>query len=284
MRRTQVYYFSGTGNTLAVARALADELHGEAIPMASLEGEETVVTDAQVVGIAFPAYYADAPCIVRRFVRKLKVSDEAYLFGVVTYGGAAVAALDRLDRILAARGRALDAGFGVHMPQNAFRKFWENRPLAYRRSRRRVESIATAVEARRPGMDYTNGLLQKAVRPMDEVFERSSIRFLEKASSTPSPSGLTIEDLIPQIDASYSATETCTGCGICATVCPVENIEMVDGRPSWRHRCENCLACFNWCPTDALRGSVAKNEYRYRHPEVTMEDMVRQREGAKGKE
>lgn len=284
MAEREIYYFSGTGNTLAVVRRLSDKLLSGSIPIASLERVERIITTAPIVGIAFPVYYADAPSIVRRFARKLEVSSETYLFGLVTYGGAAAGALDHLNRSLSPQGHPLDAGFGVHMPQNAFHKFWENRPRAYRRSKWRVDQIAAAVRAGRRGMDFTNGLLQRAVRPLDKVFERSSIRFLEKASNTPAPSGLTIEDLIPRIDVAYSATAACTGCGICAQVCPVSNIDLVEGRPVWRHRCENCLACFNWCPTNALRGSVAKNEYRYRHPEVTIEDMMRQREEVEGVE
>ncbi len=148
-----------------------------------------------------------------------------------------------------------------------------SRPRAYRQSRHRVRSTASAVEARRRGLDYMNGLRQRAVRPLNKVFERSSILFLKKVSNTPSPSSLTIEALIPQTDGSYSVTNVCTGCGICAKV-SVEKIWIVDGRPVWKHRCGTCLACFNSCPTHALHGSVAKNEYRYRHPDLTTSDMI----------
>ena len=277
MAKTEIYYFTGTGNSLSVARMLATQLDGALIPIAASDDQDEIVSEADVIGITFPTYYADVPAIVRRFARKLVARPSAYIFGVITYGGAFGTALSYLDRLLQSQGHGLDAGFGVHMPQNAFHKFWENRPRAFRRSAQRARAIATAVERRQTGMDYTNRLLQAAISPFAKSFERSSIRFLEQAAGTASPSGLTLEALIPLIDQTYIASDACTGCGICAQVCPVGNISMENGRPVWHQHCENCLACFNWCPVDALRGSVSKNEYHYKHPEVTLQDMIQQR-------
>jgi len=245
-----------------------------------MDDQDEILSEADVIGITFPTYYADVPAIVRRFARKLVAHPSTYVFGVITYGGAFGAALDYLDTFLQSRGHGLDAGFGVHMPQNAFHKSWENRPRAFRRSAQRARTIASAVEKRQMGMDYTNGFLQAAISPFAKSFERSSIRFLEKAAGMASPSGLTLEALIPLVDRAYFATDACTGCGICAQVCPVGNISMENGRPVWHQHCENCLACFNWCPADALRGSVSKKEYRYKHPEITVRDMIQQRDGA----
>jgi len=277
MAKTEIYYFTGTGNSLAIAGMLATQLDGALLPIAAVDDQDEILSEADVIGVAFPTYCADVPAIVRRFARKLVARPGAYVFGAITYGGAFGAALSYLDRLLQSRGHGLDAGFGVHMPQNAFHKSWENRPRAFRRSARRARAIASAVEKRQMGMDYTNGFLQAAINPFATSFERSSIRFLEKAAGITSPSGLTLEALIALIDRTYSATDACTGCGICEQVCPVGNISMENSRPVWHQHCENCLACFNWCPVDALRGSVSKKEYRYKHPEVTLQDMIRQR-------
>ena len=278
MPRTEMYYFTGTGNSLSVARMLATHLDGALIPIAALDDQDEILSEADVIGITFPTYYADVPAIVRRFARKLVARPDAHVFGVITYGGAFGAALHYLDGFLQLRGHGLNAGFGVHMPQNAFYKSWENRPRAFRRSVQRARAIATAVEKRQTGMNYTNRLLQTAITPFAKRFERSSIRFLEQAAGIASPSGLALEALIPLVDQTYSATDACTGCSICQRVCPVGNITMENARPVWHQHCENCLACFNWCPTDALRGSVSKKEYRYKHPELTMQDMIRQRD------
>ncbi|MCX5780008.1 MAG: EFR1 family ferrodoxin, partial [Firmicutes bacterium] len=75
---------------------------------------------------------------------------------------------------------------------------------------------------------------------------------------------------------SFYVDDKCNGCGICAKVCPVNNIEIVDNRPMWNHHCESCLACFVWCPEKAISGGLlsGKSE-RYHHPEVKLMDMIK---------
>jgi ferredoxin len=272
---TQIAFFTGTGNSLWVARELAARLDGGLVSIAALAQRERITLKADALGIVFPVYYAGLPNLVRRFAERLELSEGAYVFGVATYGGAAGDSLRALRRVVERRGRAFYAGFGVHMPQNAFRKPWENRARIYRRAHRRVECIVRRVEARDKGFFYENVPLQLLLTPLHPWLRRMTTRHLEEISQA--PSGLGIERLIPLADWSFAVTESCTGCETCAQVCPVGNIEMVGGKPVWRHRCENCLACFNWCPTRAVEGALVRSAYRYHHPNVTARDIVRQR-------
>jgi len=78
------------------------------------------------------------------------------------------------------------------------------------------------------------------------------------------------------MDAAFWADEACNGCGICAQICPVSNVEIVDDKPVWHHRCEQCFACLQWCPQDAVQfGGGTAERARYHHPDVTVGDMVR---------
>lgn len=59
--------------------------------------------------------------------------------------------------------------------------------------------------------------------------------------------------------------ERCNGCGICAKLCPLNNITMEDGKVNFGHNCIFCIRCYNLCPRDAfLVGEATKDTKRYR--------------------
>ena len=43
---TNIYYFSGTGNSLAVARAIAEKVNGTVMPISSAMDRECIAIDA----------------------------------------------------------------------------------------------------------------------------------------------------------------------------------------------------------------------------------------------
>ena len=63
----------------------------------------------------------------------------------------------------------------------------------------------------------------------------------------------------------YYAEDTCIGCGLCEANCPVDAIELVDGKPVWKEKwCAGCMACINKCPVEAIQyGEYSKPRMRY---------------------
>lgn len=275
MTNTVVYYFSGTGNSLVVAWDIAEKTNAKLIPIASQLEKKSISTDADIMGIVFPVYYGDLPPIIKRFAEKLDNSGHTFIFAVCTYGGGVGDSLTTLSQIIHSRGGELSATYGVHMPQNAFSKPWENHEKIFKKEKKKVEIISKNSNIQKKGIFFTDIVSHAILFPFNIIFKRLAKRGL--ANLTDSSSHMSMEELMHRADKSYSANEKCTGCGICSEICPVNNIQIIDNTPVWLNHCENCLACYNWCPHKAIQGEIAQKGYYYHHPHVTFSDIANQK-------
>ena len=85
---TKIFYFTGTGNSLAVARNIADELGNTELISISKVINENVSPDAPKIGLVFPVYMWGIPNMVVDFVNKLHITEDQYIFAVATCAGA----------------------------------------------------------------------------------------------------------------------------------------------------------------------------------------------------
>lgn len=265
--KTIIYYFTGTGNSLAAAKKIAAALNDcGLVPIASLADTPGKITPpADRVGIICPVYDAGLPVIVKEFAQRLDIGAVPYAFGIVTMGGMGISALHQLNNILA-QGcrRKLDASFAVKMPGNF-------PPVGVPPSGEKMAGILKSADADLAAIAVA---LQKgqAVPPGFSPFSSLMRALLYPPFSRN----------VHSIDRSFSVDDTCNSCGTCAKVCPVGNIVMEKDRPVWLHRCELCCACLHFCPVEAIqlfmmRGT--KGRGRYRHPDLKVEDMTVQRGG-----
>lgn len=274
MPKAIVYYFSGTGNSLYLAQALSSRLEAKIIPIASVSSLPSVEPDADIIIIVYPVYYNDLPVLVKEFAGKLRSLPGHYVVAVCNYGGCGSQSVKTLGAVLSAAGGELSAAYGIHMPQNAFVKFWENNNRLLEKADRKAAKIAADVTRRSTG-NHLKGLLNAVFVGLHESLIPSIKKDLSKRTGLPSETELDV--LIRSNDSSFSSNGCCTGCGTCAKVCPVGNIELQNRKPVWLHRCENCLACRNWCPVTAIEGGVASKGYYYVNPKLTAADIAPRR-------
>ena len=254
--RPSIYYFSGTGNSLAAARQLAEGLGaGAPEPMARHLGEGKVVPDGDVVGIVYPVHHWGVPDLVLRFAGLLNLRKEAYVFAIATYGGRPGRAWHELGKVLGMGGHDLDAGFHLRTVQNYVPVFRMQSDRAQRKlqdgARQKMDLILDAVRDRSggEGEDWPRLYYIRA-------YYLASRRALHGK------------------DRHFEVRGGCTSCGTCEAVCPVRNIELPDGHPRWLHRCEQCFACLHWCPEGVIEwGGSTRGRGRYHHPDVTVDDM-----------
>lgn len=271
---TEIYYFSGTGNSLVVARDIAEKTNGKLISIPSVMKEESVKPEADVLGIVFPVYYATNDCgiplIVGRFVKKLENLGSKYIFAVCTCGYMPGTTIENLRGAIESRGGKLAAGFTVRMSSKNLAERKQQKMLVKRK--KKLEAICEYVNARREGKFETRGLLRKILLAPLRALEKPIFMYRYKKLSNTSKNSFS--ELIPLADRSFRTNENCNGCGICARVCPVNNIKMVDGKPVWQHHCETCYGCYGWCPKNAICGDIVAYNDWYHHPEAKLSDML----------
>ncbi|MFT8887358.1 MAG: EFR1 family ferrodoxin [Ethanoligenens sp.] len=253
-----IFYFTGTGNNLAAARQIAEEIGDtELISIADAVKKGTLDLPYTRVGLVFPTYFTCVPPIVRRFIDHLNVQNVPYLFAVVSFAGVYGMTLAECEQAIAERDGTLHAGFSVREPGNYINKYDASpsglQRLIYKRAKKKLHKIATAVQAKTTTPIPKGSWLLRQM----EAKDREIIAGFGKMA------------------ADFHANANCTGCGTCARICPSDNIEITGGKPSWRNACEQCMACIQWCPQKAINyKDITAKRTRYHHPDVTCEDMM----------
>lgn len=260
---TTIYYFSATGNSLIVARDLASCLGNTQLVPITKAIKSGIAELSDAVGIAYPVYMFGLPLIVADFLKSLKVKEGAYVFSLATLGGAPGLAHSQAQKILRKRGIELSAGFSVIMPGNYTPLYGaisvEEQQKMFAKEKVRIKEIADIVRQRKKA-----ALEQKPILPNFLLN-----KLLYKAGSSQ----------IPLSAKGFWITDACTKCGLCARICPVENIEMKEGHPAWLNHCQHCMACLQWCPVEAIQYKKSTlGKKRYHHPEVSQQEIMAQGE------
>jgi ferredoxin len=250
----KIFYFSGTGNSLKVAKDIASEIKAELIPIKKAIGNEI---DGDTIGIVFPVYMWMLPNIVAKFVSQIKSKN--YIYCVATYGGAPGMSLLQAKKILDNNGATLSAGFGIKMPGN-FAPLYGAKPLdsqkkLFDKEKEKIELIVETVKNKKTAKIACSNFIFNAF--VGAVF---------------APMMKKMRDA----DKKFVVEDSCTSCGTCEKVCPVKNIKLVDKKPVWQHHCEQCMACLQWSPVEAIQvGKSTKERKRYHHPEIKLNEITR---------
>ena len=79
----KIFYFTGTGNSLSVAKKIGEEIKGDLVSISdALKTKKSY--DDKVIGLVVPVYYADIPDFVIRFLNEVDIPKDGYLFTIVT--------------------------------------------------------------------------------------------------------------------------------------------------------------------------------------------------------
>jgi len=249
----KIYYFSGTGNTLYVAKEVSKDVQDvELISMKSCLDKKLVL--AGDVGIAFPLYGFGLPKMVQEFLLGVDFSGVDYFFALQTRSISPGRAFSDLQKFA---GRKLDASFVVNMP-SGYLVFGDlesdtKREKILSKAAKKIATIKVQVEARAKKKVFEFCLIKLLALPIYLLWKKFG-----------------------GLSKKYFVDGKCTGCGICSKVCPSGCVTMKDGKPVWEiGKCESCMACINYCPTRAIQlNKKTKGYSRYHHSAIDWKQIV----------
>ena len=262
---TKLYVYTGTGNSLWIARQLALELKGATLQFMPLLSKEMRV-EADRVGIIFPVHIWGLPSRVIQFINHLQVNPETYFLALAVNAGQPAATLLQLQKLMSTRGWSLAAGYSIVMPSN-YTPWGGPGPIdAQQRRFKGAQEKAKAI-----GATILTG--ERKTVDKGSLWQNIVFSWIYKMSFRS----------VHKMDKKFWVDDKCNSCEICLNVCPASNIEMINQKPSWLRRCEQCLACLQWCPQEAIQYGEKTVKYpRYHHPEVILKDMLEQAKANKG--
>ncbi len=247
-----IVYYTGTGNSRRAAQLLAARLGDglmDGFPYLKAGRRLEAASDRPWVFVA-PTYGWQLPHVFRDLLEKadLRGSREAYF--VLTCGSGVGNAESHLRKLCEKTGLIFKGLLPLVMPENYLAMFpvpdERQAAVIIKKADRTLEKIVPALRAGQALPPVKAGLAGKAMSGIvNTVFTRGVV--------TAKP---------------FYVTTACTGCGLCVSKCPQNNITLQAGRPVWTDECIHCMACICHCPAQAIEyGKKSRGKPRYQCPQ-----------------
>lgn len=246
------FYFSATGNSLAVAKQIGGKLIS--IPQAIKNNPYEYTDDA--IGFVFPTYCCNIPKIVRDFISSASFHAD-YFFAVATYGngigtGGDGNLLNRLDEFAGFQFDYLNSILMVDNFVDAFNIEKEIQKIPSKEIDEHMEKICSDIHLRKQyqkSVGLMGKLMTGVCRPMSKKQDEG------------------------KMDARFIVDEACVRCGTCVKICPRKNITL-NPNVTFHHHCEGCYGCLHICPKQAIHVKRERGTKRWRNSDVSVKELL----------
>ncbi|MGL4740338.1 MAG: EFR1 family ferrodoxin [Sarcina sp.] len=245
----KIFYFTGTGNSLSVAK----RFNGDLISIPQIINEKVLNFKDDIIGVIFPTYGWNVPKIVREFLEKSKLEAD-YMFAINTYGMLDGNTGEVAETIAKKSGYHFDYINSIAMLDNYQPQFdivKEKKNLYKKNIEENIIKIVKDVKE------------QKILKARTGVGRKAGTWFMQSV--------LNFEK--PDYAKNYIVDDNCVKCGICAKVCPAGNVKVTD-KVEFFNQCLCCQACIHSCPKKAIHLKKERNNERWRNPEVKLSEII----------
>jgi len=262
-KQLDFYYYSGTGNTSLVMNEMSEVFRERNISVNRKRIEDVnpgaVRTDV-TIGLAFPVAFQSTFPFIWDFFKGLPEAEGTEIFMVDTMMSFSGAIVGPLKKLLTAKGYACIGAREIIMPSNWF-------PKKIDEEANKFKVLWGLKAARTYADDLVKGKTSWSRIPvLPDLFYKLCCNDYMMENVNTKPGKKIMVD-----------RERCVSCGLCAELCPVENITMKGG-PHWSDKCQTCMRCLSYCPNNAV--SVKDKKY-VSYTAVKLRDLVpRNKSGA----
>lgn len=246
-----ILYFSGTGNSKYIASRIGEEIKDDVKNLFQKikDNDYTTLESKTPWIIVAPTYAWRIPRILETWLKKTKLTGNQNIYFVMTCGGNIGNAGKYLKRVIDLKNMNYQGCYELVMPENYIALF--STPT-------KEDALKTIYKAENELSNIVSLLKEH------KAFPKPIIHLKDRMNS-----GIVNIVFYPMFvhAKKFYVKETCISCGKCMNVCPLNNIEIMKGKPIWKKNCTHCMACINFCPTEAIEyGHKSQGQPRYRCP------------------
>ena len=244
-------YLSGTGNTKHCVEKLIALLDKTAavLPLEDADITERIKNNDTVI-FGYPTQFSNAPYMVRDFIkRNSSLWKNKKILCVATMGAFSGDGAGCTARLFKKYGAVILGGVHIKMPDSVcdsklLKKSIEQNREIIRQADKKIERIAEQI---RHGKYPKDGITR--IAHIAGLFGQRLWFYKKTAGYTDK----------------LKINADCTGCGLCASLCPMKNISIQNGKAVTGGRCTMCYRCISCCPQKAitLLGDEVVEQCRY---------------------
>lgn len=241
-----VLYFSGTGNSRYVAQKIAEMSDDEVISInqrLKKHNYSTVSSEKPLVFVG-PIYAGRFPRVMDDYIKEVSFTETNCAYFIGTCAQTPWVTVEYVEKLCKEKSFSLLGFNSIIMPQGY---------VAGGGTQPKEINDKILKEAEPKIIKIAEKIRDKQILPEEQPGKAIMSKVLNPIMYSMMISA-----------KNFKVTNQCTGCGKCEKRCPLNNIKLTDGKPTWGKNCTHCMACIAGCPQEAIEyGKKTQGKPRY---------------------